>query len=123
MENQEESKDIVQIEDGIPRPEEGELVQDQEGEPEEPWKESYGVLVSGPSGSGKSTCCNALSQFFKAVNRKHIIVNLDPANENLCYAPDIDIQELILLDDVMKEVNLGYEKNKNPSFPPLIFKF
>ena len=46
---------------------------------------SYGVLVLGPSGSGKTTFCNALSQFFTAVQRKHLVINMDPANENMSY--------------------------------------
>lgn len=68
----------------------------------------FGVLVVGPSGSGKTTFCNALGQFFTAIKRKFMIVNMDPANENMNYDVAIDIKELIQIEDVMKELNLGY---------------
>ena len=48
-------------------------------------KYAYGVVVIGPSGSGKTTFCYALSQFFTAIQRKHVIVNMDPANETMSY--------------------------------------
>lgn len=69
---------------------------------------SYGVIVLGPSGSGKTTFCFALSQFFKAIQRKHIIVNMDPANENMLYDVEVDIKDLIQIEDVMNELKLGF---------------
>ena len=45
----------------------------------------FGVLIIGPSGSGKSTLCAGLHDFMTQLNRKHIIINLDPASENLKY--------------------------------------
>ena len=45
----------------------------------------FGAYVIGPSGSGKSTLCEGLSQFFTSLERKHIIINLDPANDNSKY--------------------------------------
>lgn len=39
----------------------------------------------GAPGTGKTTFCNALQQFFGQLERKHAIVNLDPANENMEY--------------------------------------
>lgn len=71
----------------------------------------FGVLVLGPSGSGKTTFCNGLGQFFTAIHRKHVLVNLDPANESLSYIPDIDIKELVQLEEVMENLHLGYIKN------------
>ena len=67
----------------------------------------YGVLVVGPSGSGKSTFCSALGQFFTALQRKFHIINMDPANESMGYDPFIDIKDLIQIEEVMKELNLG----------------
>ena len=67
----------------------------------------YGVLVVGPSGSGKSTFCSALGQFFTALQRKFHIINMDPANESMGYDPFIDIKDLIKIEEVMKELNLG----------------
>ena len=68
----------------------------------------YGVLVVGPSGSGKSTFCSALGQFFTALQRKFHIINMDPANESMSYDPFIDIKDLIQIEEVMKELNLGF---------------
>ena len=45
----------------------------------------YGQVVLGPPGSGKSTYCYALQQYFKIIDRKCIVVNLDPANDNIQY--------------------------------------
>ena len=67
----------------------------------------YGVLVVGPSGSGKSTFCSALGQFFTTLQRKFHIINMDPANESMGYDPFIDIKDLIQIEEVMKELNLG----------------
>ncbi|KRX01839.1 P-loop containing nucleoside triphosphate hydrolase [Pseudocohnilembus persalinus] len=67
----------------------------------------YGVMTIGPSGSGKSTFCNGLQQFFEQVGRKHLVINLDPANENIFYNCNIDIRDLIQLEDVMEEFQLG----------------
>lgn len=41
----------------------------------------FGGLVIGPSGSGKTTLCYGLNQFFNLIQRKHVIINLDPAND------------------------------------------
>lgn len=68
---------------------------------------SYGIFVVGPSGSGKTTFCNAMHQFFTAIQRKHIMINLDPANDNVSYEVDINIKELIQIEEVMNELNLG----------------
>ena len=44
-----------------------------------------GVIVIGAPGTGKTTFCYGLQQFFEQLDRKHAIVNLDPANENMAY--------------------------------------
>ena len=49
----------------------------------------YGIFILGPSGSGKSTFCKAISQFFQAIKRKHLLINLDPANDNIPYEVNI----------------------------------
>jgi GPN-loop GTPase len=46
-------------------------------------------------------------EFLKSLGRKTIIVNLDSGNENIPYESTIDIRDLISLDIVMKELNLG----------------
>ncbi|XP_038210820.1 GPN-loop GTPase 2 [Zerene cesonia] len=67
----------------------------------------YGQLVIGPPGAGKTTYCNEMSKLLRKLNRKVVIVNMDPANDNITYQPDIDIRELINLEDVMTEYQLG----------------
>jgi len=70
-------------------------------------KQLYGQLVIGPPGSGKSTYCAKISNFYKELNRKVTIVNLDPANENMQYHPEIDLMSLITVEDVMENLSLG----------------
>ncbi|CAH1984748.1 unnamed protein product [Acanthoscelides obtectus] len=71
--------------------------------------ESYfGQVVIGPPGSGKTTYCGKVYKFYKdKLNRKVEVVNLDPANENMNYSPKIDIMQLVTVEDVMKNLNLG----------------
>ena len=35
------------------------------------------------------------------------MVNLDPAAEDIVYTPSVDLRELISLEDVMEELQLG----------------
>lgn len=67
----------------------------------------YGLLLLGAPGVGKTTYISALSEFLTNLDRKHCVVNLDPANENMSYEAGVDVQELITLQDAMKECKLG----------------
>lgn len=67
----------------------------------------YAQIVMGPAGSGKSTYCRIMQQHAGLLGKTIKIVNLDPAAEVLCYDPDLDIRELVTLDDVMEETDLG----------------
>ncbi|XP_041976737.1 GPN-loop GTPase QQT1 [Aricia agestis] len=67
----------------------------------------YGQLVIGPPGAGKTTYCHEMSKLLKKLGRKIIIVNLDPANDNVNYEADIDIRELIKLEEIMEQHQLG----------------
>lgn len=67
----------------------------------------FGQLVLGPPGSGKTTYCNGLQQFFKLINRKVAVINLDPANDNPTYECAIDVRDLVSLEVVQEEMGLG----------------
>ena len=58
-------------------------------------------------GSGKSTYCYNLQQHCESIGRSVHIVNLDPVAENFKYSVATNIRELISLEDVMEELNLG----------------
>lgn len=67
----------------------------------------FAQLVIGPPGSGKSTYCDGMHQFFTAVGRKCSVVNLDPANDNTNYPCALDIRDLVSLEYVMEQEELG----------------
>lgn len=67
----------------------------------------FGVLVMGPAGAGKTTFCNALIQHLRNNRRSCFYINLDPAADDFSYEPDVDIKDLISLQDVMEEMDLG----------------
>ncbi|CAO3664421.1 unnamed protein product [Umbelopsis vinacea] len=67
----------------------------------------FGQLVVGPPGSGKTTYCWGAYQFLTALGRKVSIVNIDPANDHLPYPCAVNVADLITLDDVMEEFQLG----------------
>ncbi|RMJ22887.1 ATP binding protein [Aspergillus sp. HF37] len=67
----------------------------------------FGALVMGPAGAGKTTFCTALIQHLQNTRRSAFYVNLDPAAETFTYEPDLDIRDLITLEDVMEELELG----------------
>ncbi|CAN3359917.1 GPN-loop GTPase 3 [Diutina catenulata] len=66
-----------------------------------------GVLVLGPAGAGKSTFCNSIITHMQSIGRRAHIVNLDPAAEPTQYEFTVDIRDLISLQDVMEEMDLG----------------
>ncbi|CEH18175.1 atp-binding protein fet5 [Ceraceosorus bombacis] len=67
----------------------------------------YAVLVTGPAGSGKSTLCTSLLTHAQTTGRNLHLFNLDPAAENFEFKPTVDIRDLIGLEDVMEEMQLG----------------
>ena len=48
-----------------------------------------------------------MKDFMTSLNRNVFVINLDPANENLTYDCEINIYELINVEDVMRNCNLG----------------
>ncbi|CAP24823.1 Protein CBG04029 [Caenorhabditis briggsae] len=67
----------------------------------------YGVLVIGAPGAGKSTFCAGLTDIFTQIGRPFCTINLDPANDTMAYAPDVNITEMITVTDVMDRLSLG----------------
>ncbi|EFN59536.1 hypothetical protein CHLNCDRAFT_48498 [Chlorella variabilis] len=67
----------------------------------------FAQLVVGPAGSGKSTYCENIKQHCDAISRPVHVVNLDPAAEEFKYPVSIDVRDLVTLDDVMQEMQLG----------------
>ena len=67
----------------------------------------FAQLVVGPPGAGKSTYCNGMQQFMGAIGRKASVVNLDPANDATSYTPAVDLRNLVTLEEIMKDDNLG----------------
>ena len=75
----------------------------------EPDETYFGQIIIGPPGCGKTTYANKIDAFLrKHFGRECVVVNLDPANENVesgrC---DIDICDLVQVEDVMEFKNLG----------------
>eukprot|EP01048_Picozoa_sp_COSAG05_P003498 COSAG05_NODE_162_length_15499_cov_23.006104_8_plen_168_part_00 len=64
-------------------------------------------LVIGPAGSGKSTFCNTIQEHCEVTGRTVHIINLDPAAEVFRYTPTMDVRDLVSVDDVMEELQLG----------------
>ncbi|BAM39507.1 uncharacterized protein TOT_010000962 [Theileria orientalis strain Shintoku] len=69
----------------------------------------FGQVVIGPPGSGKSTYCAAMQQKLNSLNRKCIVINLDPqvTLKELPYEPTIDVCNLIDSERVSKAFSLG----------------
>lgn len=67
----------------------------------------FAQLVVGAPGAGKSTYCDGMQQFMTAIERPCATVNLDPANDHTSYDADLDVRELVKLDDIMRDEELG----------------
>jgi len=70
-------------------------------------KTRFGQLVIGPPGAGKTTYVGAMTQLLRGMGRKVAIVDLDPANENMTYQPEVDVADLVRLEEVMDTMGLG----------------
>ncbi|CEQ41960.1 SPOSA6832_03730, partial [Sporobolomyces salmonicolor] len=67
----------------------------------------FGQLVIGPPGSGKTTYCWGIYQFFRALRRPILLINLDPASASPPYPHSLSISSLISLQDAMDAHSLG----------------
>lgn len=70
-------------------------------------KQAFGALFVGPPGAGKSTCVSTLKEMLDRLQRKCVVVNLDPANPKCSYASVFDVASLVSVKSVMEEHNLG----------------
>ena len=61
----------------------------------------------GPAGVGKSHYCKTMQQYGEASRRKFYVGNLDPAADVFEYEASLDIRELVNIDDIMKNGELG----------------
>jgi GPN-loop GTPase len=65
-------------------------------------------IVMGPAGSGKSTYCQAMQDHCAtALGLSLHVGNCDPAAEHFHYTPTFDVRELIQVEEVMEELQLG----------------
>lgn len=67
----------------------------------------HAQLVMGPAGVGKSTYCQAMQEHAATEKHQLHVANLDPAAEDFKYQVAFDVRELITLEDVMEEMELG----------------
>lgn len=67
----------------------------------------FAQLVLGSPGAGKSTYCDGMHQFLGAIGRQCSVVNLDPANDHTNYPCAVDIRDLVTLEEIMGDDNLG----------------
>lgn len=57
----------------------------------------FGQVVLGTPGAGKTTYCKAMEALLTTLKRKPIVINLDPANENIPYKCTGNIVDLMSL--------------------------
>lgn len=67
----------------------------------------YFLIVLGLAGSGKSTLAGAFKDWLESHQMDSIVVNLDPAVEDLVYVPDVDVRGYVNAWDVMRRYRLG----------------
>lgn len=67
----------------------------------------YFVIVLGTAGSGKTSLSSVLQTYLTSHQLDAVLVNLDPAVENLPYAPDVDVRDYVDARDIMRKTGLG----------------
>ena len=65
------------------------------------------VFIIGPAGSGKTTFTANFAEWARSEAVPVLLVNLDPAAEQLPYVPDVDVREYIDARSVMESFELG----------------
>ena len=64
-------------------------------------------IVIGGAGSGKSTYTLEMSDLLKQLDQKLCLINLDCGNGQPPYPPDIDIRDLVNIESISSEHDLG----------------
>lgn len=67
----------------------------------------YFIVVLGTAGSGKTSLSSVLHTYLTSHQLDAIIVNLDPAVEELPYNPDVDVRDYVDARDIMRKTGLG----------------
>lgn len=69
----------------------------------------FGQLVIGPPGSGKTTYCHGVADVLSQIERKAVVVNLDPGNDGdpSKFPHAVDVRDLVCVETVMAEHKLG----------------
>lgn len=67
----------------------------------------YFIVVLGTAGSGKTSLSSMLYTYLTSHQLDAVLVNLDPAVEDLPYSPDVDVRDYVNTWDVMKKTGLG----------------
>lgn len=67
----------------------------------------FGQIVLGPPGSGKTKYCSVMQEYLTTLGRTTYVINLDPANDRLSYDCQLNIFDLINIEDVMINCQLG----------------
>ena len=65
------------------------------------------IFVLGPAGCGKTTFVHNFSSFLRSKGYEAKVVNLDPGVKKLIYSPSWDVRELITVEKLMEDFNLG----------------
>lgn len=67
----------------------------------------FTLFIVGMAGSGKSLLTHSLKEWLKLKGQNVAALNLDPGAALLPYAPDIDVRDLIDVERVMRNYQLG----------------
>lgn len=67
----------------------------------------YFVVVLGTAGSGKTSLSTMLNTYLASHELDSIVVNLDPAVEDVPYIPDVDVRDYVNVYEIMKRTGLG----------------
>ncbi|MEM4717690.1 MAG: ATP/GTP-binding protein [Desulfurococcaceae archaeon] len=68
---------------------------------------TYFVTILGTAGSGKTSLASMLYTYLTSHQLDAILVNLDPAVEDLPYSPDVDARDYVNIHELMRKTGLG----------------